>query len=163
MRIRTLGGIALAVAVAAGCSSKRGDWEAARESYCEEVDVLRVEVASAIETWAARFDEIAKLPAGTERLAFCADARLNLERLRSQLDGFRRGATTLVRGWSDSLTTSGLALRFGAEPLVLLLLDVRCTNDDRPAYAAFPKAVRDAGAKSIAELDEAVTSCRPHP
>jgi hypothetical protein len=147
---------AIAIAVATGCSSKRGDWEAARA-----VDTLRDKVATAIETWAARFDQLAKLPAGTERLESCADARLNLERLRSELDGFRRGATTLVRGWPDSIASSGLALRFGSEALGTLLLEVRCTTDDRP-YPTYPKAVRDAGAKSIAQLDEAVASCRAH-
>ena len=150
--------VALCVLFVMGCGkSHKGDWEASRSHYCDEVDLFRHEADMSLETWAKRFDEIASKDAA-EQPEWCADARGNLERLAATLNGFRRGAGALAMGRGDlGIEQAGLALAFGDEPIRTMLVEVHCTAG--APYAKYAESTRAARKASVEQLDAALAAC----
>jgi hypothetical protein len=146
-----------ALALAACGKDSKGDWEASRRHYCDEVDLMRHDAIVVLDAWSERLED---LPPEPERqIARCEDARQELRQLAARLEGFDRGASALVNGrGNDSVANAGLATEFGHMPILeLVLRDMDC---HAPPFPTHGKKVREAKARAMKELDDAVARCR---
>lgn len=132
--------------VSAGCK-QRGDWEKSRNSHCDQVEQLRAEVSSRIESIAAAVE---KLPPNDSQ---CRGVYLGETReFAHYLRGFGRGASALIAGGTD-LSTDGISQYFGADPI--LKAAPNCHNHHEDA-----RKLREGAKKAVEEIDRALAGCK---